>query len=189
MKGGINLSTIYNISLITLIILSLGQLVLIFFLARYIGAFIRKIESVNGIKIGTLQLDQIAPAFREYNHRGEKVISTELFSNHRTLLLFINTNCPTCKTLLPELRNIKRHYDINLVLVNTDEQHEDSLIVNHVSEDMIYLRSNKLMRLYSITTVPYGILINEDKKIEQISEMKNSNSLWNLLLNVDRKVS
>ncbi|GIN87316.1 hypothetical protein J6TS2_37020 [Heyndrickxia sporothermodurans] len=183
------MSAIYNISLISLILLSLGQLVLIFFLARYIGNFIRKIESINGIEIGTLQIDQIAPAFRENDHNGDKIISNEILSTNNTLLLFINTNCPTCKSLLPELHRIKKKYSINLILVNTDEQHEDNSIVNHLNEEIIYIRSNKLMRLYSITTVPYGILINEDKTIQQISELKNSNGLWNMLLNVERKAS
>jgi thiol-disulfide isomerase/thioredoxin len=181
------MSNIYNFSLIFMSVLLILQFWVIFYLARYIGDFMAKIESIDGIKVGTLQIDQEVPHFREVDSKGNKIISRDIFLN-KTLLLFVNTNCSTCKEIITEIKGIKDTYDISIVVINTDESHDDSLIKRHLGEEVVYLRSNKISRLYSIYKVPYAISIY-NSKVQMAGDLKSKKGLWNLLINEDRLIS
>jgi cytochrome oxidase Cu insertion factor (SCO1/SenC/PrrC family) len=180
-------NTFYNILLFAISIIVIFQTLVIFYLARYIGEFISKIESVNGIKVGSLQEGQAAPNFRELDSQGRKVVSKD-FLGKRSILLFINTNCATCKEVIPEIEKIKNTYNLQVLVINTDENHDDSIIREILGERVSYIRSNKITQLYSITKVPYALIIDENE-VKAASELKNKESVWNLLINEDRMVS
>lgn len=181
------MNTIYNVSLLAITIIVIFQTIVIFYLARYIGEFMSKIESVNGIKVGSLQEGQTVPNFRELDNQGRKIVSKDFF-NERSILLFINTNCATCKEVIPEIERINNTYKIQVLVINTDENHDDSIIRKILGERVSYMRSNKITQLYSITKVPYAFIIDENE-VKAAGELKNKGSLWNLLINEDRMVS
>jgi thiol-disulfide isomerase/thioredoxin len=181
------MSNLYNISLLSISLIVLLQLLVVFILARYIGQFISKIESIHGIKIGTLMEGQDVPYFREKDDMGRNVISKDIFEK-RTVLLFVNTNCATCKEVIPEINSIINTYSIQFLVINTDENHEDTLIKDTLARDIPYLRSNKISSLYSISKVPFALII-ESNIVQATAELKNKNSLWNMLINEEKVAS
>ncbi|WP_113927171.1 redoxin domain-containing protein [Bacillus sp. P14.5] len=181
------MNTLYNVSLLAVTIIVIFQTVVIFYLARYIGEFMSKIESINGIKVGSLQEGQTVPNFRELDSQGRKVVSKDFF-NKRSILLFVNTNCATCKEVIPEIDRIINTYKIQVLVINTDENHDDVIIRKNLGDRVSYMRSNKITQLYSITKVPYALII-EENEVKAAGELKNKGSLWNLLINENRLVS
>lgn len=181
------MSTTYNVALFVISVVVVFQTLLIFYLARYIGEFIAKIESIEGVRIGSIQEGQQVPSFREVDVDGRKIVSKEVF-NHRSLLLFVNSNCSTCKEVVPEVKRVLNTYKLKIIIVNTDEMHDDSEIKSYLNDQVHYIRSSKLQQAYSITKVPYAIMI-EDNLVEVSSELKGKTSLWNLLINEERIAS
>jgi len=99
-------------------------------------------------------------------------------------MLFINTNCPTCKSLLPVLKILSSNYNINFVLINSDELSNDDHIREKVdNNNVLYVRSNSITSLYFIRNVPYGLLIDEDGTILLSNYIRGTNVLYNMLLN------
>ncbi|MBB2483356.1 conjugal transfer protein TraF [Bacillus sp. APMAM] len=117
------------------------------------------------------------------DEKGNKVIAKELFSGRNTLLLFINTNCPRCKSLLPHLMKIKTNYDINFILVNTDRLADDNHIKSVIGDQITYIRSTQISSSYFVHVVPYAVLVNNIGEVKLSSQISNINSLFNMLIN------
>ncbi|MEW4326870.1 thioredoxin-like domain-containing protein [Rossellomorea marisflavi] len=181
------MSTTYNVALLVISVVVVFQTLLIFYLARYIGEFISKIESIEGVRIGSIQEGQHVPSFREVDGNGRKVVSKEVF-NQRSLLLFVNSNCATCKEVVPEITRVLNTYKLEMIVVNTDELHDDSDITRYLNDRVHYIRSSKLQQAYSITKVPFAYMI-EDNLVEVSIELKGKASLWNMLINEERIAS
>lgn len=181
------MSNTYNVALLVISVVVVFQTMLIFYLARYIGEFIAKIESIEGVRIGSIQEGQHVPSFREVDGNGRKVVSKEVF-NQRSLLLFVNSNCSTCKEVVPEIIQVLNTYKLKIIVVNSDEMHDDSEITRYMNDRVHYIRSSKLQQDYSITRVPFAFLI-ENNLVEVSIELKEKASLWNLLINEERIAS
>lgn len=164
-------------------ILVISLIGLVFLLARYIGDFIKKIQSISGIQIGSLISGDFAPNFREFDQNGNKIISSQLYKSEKTLLLFIKSTCPVCKSILQELKKVQESYKLNYVIINIDEITDDSYVLQILKDNFIYIKSNRLSQLFSITSVPHAILVNTEGKIESAVSLKDKKSLWNLLIN------
>lgn len=169
--------------IIVTLVLVLIQLLLIYMLARLIGQFLTKIKSVGGISLTELQIGEQVPLFREWSSHGRKVILRELFSHRKVLLLFINTTCHTCKSILPDLKKVVENWDIHIVVINTDKHSNDEEIQAMLPSDIEYIRSVDIMEAYGVTKVPYAFLVNQNGMLESHRSLMNSNMLWNMLEN------
>ncbi|MFB8736022.1 hypothetical protein ACEQPO_27245 [Bacillus sp. SL00103] len=76
------------------------------------------------------------------------------------MLLFVNTTCMTCKSILSDM-----HQHIS----NDDTNSFSSMAMNKEMMDClqlppdhaVYVRSSQIMELYGVTVVPQAILIDE----------------------------
>lgn len=169
-----------------LVVLLLG---VTYLLARFMGDFINKINSIRGIQIGSLLVDDEAPNFREFDQNGNRIISSQLYKTKKTLLLFIKSTCPVCKSILKDFSKVETHYNLNYLVLNIDEVSDDSEVLKLIDNHVIYLKSKKYMDLFSISSVPQAILVNTDGKIDSLATLKSSKSLWNMLINEESLVS
>lgn len=173
-----------DLVLLIVILLLTAVLGVLYYFIKFNINFLKQIQSINGIHLDNLEIGQKAPFFRTYSDKGEKVIAKNLFSNRNTLMLFISTNCPTCKSLLPDLKTLSSNYNINFAIINSDELSNDAHISEKVdSSNIIYIRSNSITSLYFIQNVPFGVLIDEGGTILLSNYIKGTNVLYNMLLN------
>lgn len=175
-----------DVVLLILIILLTAVLGVLYYFIKINTNFLKQIQSFNGIHLDKLDIGQKAPFFRAYSEKGEKVIAKSLFQNRKTLMLFINSDCPNCKSLLPSLKKLSLNYNINFVIINSDELANDTHISKKVnSSNIIYIRSNSITSLYFIRNVPFGLLIDEGGTILLSNYISGSSVLYNMLLNED----
>ncbi|MED0670465.1 thioredoxin-like domain-containing protein [Aneurinibacillus aneurinilyticus] len=176
------------ISLATLLLV-LFQFGVVYLLARYIGNFINQIKGIRGIQFGGINIGESVPLFRELDYKGNRVILGEILSSKKVALLFINSNCPTCKSILPYLGEILNNVNVKFIIINNDTVLDDNLIKTKIPEEVIYLRSSKIANTYFVNKVPYLMVIDRDGKLEQHNYLNNVNTLANMVNSLDRIVS
>lgn len=166
---------------LVLLVLSIG---INYLSIKYLSHFLNQIRTVKGIEVKTLESGKPAPLFRAFDERGEKVILKDLFNKKKTLVLFMKTSCPVCKSLLPSIKEITKHYDVNFLLINSDNTEDDQEITNHLQPGGVtYIRAPQIAQSYFIREYPYAVLIDNEGKIELHTRLKNFNGLWNMLIN------
>ncbi|MNW45969.1 Methylamine utilization protein MauD [compost metagenome] len=173
---------------ITILVLVLAQLYLIFLLARLVGEFINKIRSVRGITLSEFEIGDQVPLFREISDKKVIVLLKDLLSKKKTLLIFINTTCVTCKTILPDINKIVENFNINVVVINGDRDSNDELILEALPTTITYIRSPETMGAYHVSQVPYAFLISQEGTLEQHGPLKSFNTLWNLLISEENLI-
>lgn len=146
--------------IIKLIIL-VAELIVIYYLLKYNSNFLKQIQSIKGIQFDLLEIGQEAPPFRVLDRNGKRVISKHVFERQHTLLLFIHTKCPKCKTILESLGKIESHYDINIMLINGDEMSDDQEIIKSLSKSIIYIRATHLPTTYLVQNTPTAMIIEK----------------------------
>ncbi|MFD2170036.1 redoxin domain-containing protein [Tumebacillus lipolyticus] len=183
------MTTTYQALVVAILVLVILQFGLIFLLARYIGNFMNKIRGFRGIEFGTLEVGDKAPTFRKHDYQERPVVLSQLVAEKKTVLMFVNTDCPTCKSILPQLGSILSTYDLHLIMINKDNQSNDEAITSLLPESVLYLRSPQIVEAYEISKVPFGVLINQQGIIEQHSVLSDINVLRNMLLQEKRLAS
>lgn len=124
------------------------------------------VEQLKNISIFTLlfkeaDVDDAAPLFRSYTHLGDKVILKEyLQSGRAVMLLFVNTTCMTCKSILSDMKQHISSDDTQFILINGDEQGDDASLLQLLPDQAVYVRSSQIMELYGVTVVPQAILMD-----------------------------
>lgn len=172
-----------NFILVLILVLLVGELGVLYYFLKYNSNFLKQIQSIRGVQFSRLEPGNPAPLFRTFSENGNKVIAKQLFSEKNTLLLFISTNCPICKTLLPNLEKITNNYDINFILINGDNVSDDNHIKSTLTKNLTYIRSPQITKTYFVNTVPHAVLVNGNGKIELSSKLSNISSLFNMLIN------
>lgn len=172
----------HDIVLVLVLVLLTAELGILYYILKYNSNFLKQIQSIKGIQLDTMDIGEKAPFFRSFSENGVKVLSKELFSERKTFILFIKTSCPICKSLLEDYNHISENYDINFLLINSDELSNDDLITKQLNKNITYIRSNQITSLYLIRTVPHGILIDTEGVVELSTHVKNVNVLHNMFL-------
>ncbi len=171
-----------DILLIIVLLIVIAQLAVVFLLARFIGKFMSKIKSFDGIELKEADVGDAAPLFRSYTHSGNKVILKEYLQNGRAvMLLFVNTTCMTCKSILSDMHQHISSDDTQFIFINGDEQGDDGLLLQLLPDHAVYLRSAQIMELYGVTVVPQAILIDEHGIILQRKSVQNAKQFEQLL--------
>lgn len=166
---------------LVLLVLSIG---INYLSVKYLSHFLNQIRTVKGIEVKTLENGKPAPLFRVFDEQRKKVILKDLFNKKKTLILFMKTSCPVCKSLLPSIKDITRYYDVNFLLINSDNTEDDQEITDHLQPDSLtYIRAPQIAQSYFIREYPYAVLIDDEGKIELHGKLNNFNSLWNMLIN------
>lgn len=172
-----------NYLLIVVLFLLTAEIGILYYFLKYNSNFLKQIQSIKGIQLDALDIGDKAPFFREYSNNKEKVIAKDLFKENKTFVLFISTNCPVCKSLLGDMNVIAMKYDLNFLVINSDNLSNDDHVTKQLSDRITYIRSNQIPSLYFIRKVPHAMMIDEQGQIVLTSYVSNPNALYNMLLN------
>lgn len=172
-------NVLFGIILLLLVV----ELGVIYYFVKYQSFFLTQIRSMKGVEVKSLDIGNHAPLFRTFDEGGNKVVLKELFGEKKTFLLFIKTTCPICKSLLPNLQDIQNHYDLNFLLINSDNTDDDHEIVEVLSDKITYIRAPQIVESYFLSQYPYAMLIDTNGKIELHNRLQSVNSLRNMLIN------
>ncbi|AVM25695.1 TlpA family protein disulfide reductase [Bacillus pumilus] len=171
-----------DILLIIVLFIVIAQLAVVFLLARFIGKFMNKIKTLDGIELKEADVGDSAPLFRSYTHLGEKIILKEYLQNGRAvMLLFVNSTCMTCKSILSDIHYQMSSGDPQFIIINGDEQADDAALVQLLPDQAVYVRSSQIMELYGLTVVPQAILMDEHGIILQRKSLQNAKQFEQLL--------
>ncbi|MCC9088275.1 TlpA family protein disulfide reductase [Bacillus pumilus] len=171
-----------DILLIIVLLIVIAQLAVVFLLARFIGKFMNKIKTLDGIELKEAEVGDPAPLFRNYTHLGEKVMLKEyLQSGRAVMLLFVNSTCMTCKSILADMQQQISSDDAQFIFINGDEQADDASLLLLLPDQAVYMRSSQIMELYGVTVVPQAILIDEHGIILQRKSLQNAKQFEQLL--------
>ncbi|SMO65616.1 peroxiredoxin family protein [Melghirimyces algeriensis] len=152
------------------LVLVIAQLGLMLLLLRYLGSFINKIREIPGIRMQGLQSGEKAPVFEKNDEQGRLVDLKGLLREKNVLLLFINTQCPACKSSIQDLHSLKSRQDFHLVVINGDAEKDDREIVAALPPEVYYLRAPEVASDYWVQSVPYSVLVNQRGMIEKVEE-------------------
>jgi thiol-disulfide isomerase/thioredoxin len=181
---------LFNQFILTLnLVLLLLVLLIIYYLIKYNSNFLKQIQSIKEFNLDTLEIGQKAPAFRTFGMKGEKVVSKQIFQKQKTLILFVNSSCPKCKSLVQNLDSIYKNYALNFLVINTDEIYDDSGIINTLPDGITYIRSSHISMTYFVHVTPTAMIISKEGVIELNSKIHKIQELINLLISQERKVS
>lgn len=149
-----------------LIIVVMG--IVIYALARQIGVLHERIKPVGALSLGhAIKTGDQAPQFEVNNLNGSPVFLGES-TDKTTLLFFLSSTCPVCKTLLPVLESIQNQQRDSLRIVfasDGDVIEHQTFIAQHRLEKFPYVLSADVGMAYQISKLPYGVLISESGKI------------------------
>ncbi|KNH35612.1 peroxiredoxin family protein [Exiguobacterium acetylicum] len=179
---------ITNILLGLTLLITLGLSATMHYMLKYNRNFLKQIQSIRGTLLDMIELGEEAPLFRSIDESGKKVIAKKLFYEKNTLLFFGHSECPACKGILKHIQKIEQSYDINIIVVNRDTQFDDTSFKKLLNDEIYYIRQSFIADTYRIQTTPSVFLI-ENGVVKANTVLKDSNTLFNLLLNEKRKTS
>ncbi|MBR7796080.1 MAG: conjugal transfer protein TraF [Bacillota bacterium] len=172
---------IMDVMITVILVLLIAVLGILYYMLKYNSNFLKQIQSIKGIQFNTLDIGEESPLFRVMDDNGKKVIAKQLFYNKNTLILFVNSKCPICKSILGKVDLINDNYDLNIIVINNDESLDDSLIKKLLPLSITYIRSVYITTAYHVYTTPMGVLI-ENGKVKQYSKISDFYVLNNMLV-------
>lgn len=151
-----------------LVIMALG--VMVYALSRQVGVIHERIKPVGALSMGqAIQVGDTAPVFHENSLTGGMIrIGGEDTAGKSSLLFFMSSTCPVCKTLLPILKSIGEDERDWLKLIFASDGHESEhlgVIREHDLRDYPYLLSSEVGMAYQISKLPYAVLIDDQGQV------------------------
>ncbi|MFZ3591719.1 peroxiredoxin family protein [Bacillus sp. DJP31] len=157
-----------EISNILLWVFIMVQMVFMFSLTKLVKEFLLRFRvDKNQLQELELKINQEAPLFRMRNHKGQMV----KLANHETaytVLVFASNTCSTCHRVIESLLNSVS--DHRIIIISHDQFDHDHIKTN---ANIHFIITKDIMENYFVKKVPFIILVNEENKIENISDAAN----------------
>jgi methylamine dehydrogenase accessory protein MauD len=84
----------------------------------------------------------------------------------RQFLLFVSPQCPLCKDLIPVAKNFARTEKLDIIFVGDDQESEQRAMIARLQiEDLPFVNSPIVGRVYQVDRLPHAALIGEDGKL------------------------
>ena len=136
-------------------------------LARQIGVLHERVQPVGALKFARgLTAGQPAPVVEVIDMSGTpRRIGAAHSQGHDTLVVFMSTSCPVCKSLLPSLRSIRRRERprVEVMLASDGPRLEHAeFIATEALQEFIYVLSEPLGLTYGAGRLPYAVLLDGD---------------------------
>lgn len=136
-------------------------------LARQVGVLHERVAPAGALSMNeTLKVGSKAPLVPVKTIDGKNLkIGKPVEGGRSTLVFFLSPDCPICKTLLPTLRSVlSRESDwVDGILASDGglESIHRNLRKRNKMGAIPYVLSEELGRAYSVSKLPYAILIDE----------------------------
>lgn len=172
--------------ILIILVITMCISITLYHMLKYNRNFLKQIQSIRGTLLEMLEIGEEAPLFRIHDDKDRKVIASQLFNEKNTLLFFAHSQCPGCKDALKQMRKIDENYDINIVVINKDTQFDDSEIKKLLPDNVYYIREDFIATSYRVQSTP-SIFLIEDGKVKLSTVLKDTNMLFNSLLDEKKK--
>lgn len=166
-------------------IVILGLCLVVFALARQIGLLHERIKPVGALSLGqTISVGEPAPEFNEASLTGGRIQIGGVSRHGSTLLFFVSSNCPVCKTVVPIVKAMaerERHW-LRLIFASDGPRSvHDAFIERFELSRFPYVLSEELGRRYQIAKLPYGVLLNSAGVVVSHGLINNREHLESLI--------
>jgi len=152
-------------------------------------ALVRKVTFGSNIQQGGLKRGQPAPDFQVQDLDGTNITLAD-YKHHKTVFVFISTQCGPCKQALPTLEKLgpqARQANENLVLVSRNSYEETS----HLSKEMdLHLTvllappdESSFFQDYNVTGTPSYCFIDEQGKVQSSGILNPKGLDWKAITN------
>lgn len=172
--------------LLIILVITMCISVTLYHMLKYNRNFLKQIQSIRGTLLEMLEIGEEAPLFRIHDEKNRKVVASQLFKEKNTLLFFAHSQCTGCKDALKQIKKIDENYDLNIVVINRDTQFDDSEIKKLLPDSVYYIRESFIATSYRVQSTP-SIFIIEDGKVKLTTVLKDTNMLFNSLLDEKTK--
>lgn len=177
------------VSWLLIVILS----IVVYALARQVGVLHERIRPVGALSLGkAIAAGVEAPQLSLPSiSGGEAIVGGVRGDGKSTLLFFLSSSCPVCKTLLPILRDLEQKEPwLRLVFASDGEESDHrQFIGQHQLQRFDYILSTELGMAYQISKLPYGVLIDGKGVISAHGLINNREHLESLFEAKERGVS
>lgn len=132
-------------------------------LIRQIGVLHARIAPAGALMMDKgVAVGQPAPQITAENRLG-KPVNIGYASERATLLFFLSTSCPICKSLLPAIKAIdKSNSELDVIYVGDgDAAEHDTLIAREGLKKASYVLSPEVGMTFQIGKLPYAVLIDK----------------------------
>jgi methylamine dehydrogenase accessory protein MauD len=134
-------------------------------LARQIGVLHERLQPVGALKFARgLIVGEAAPLVEAIDINGTPLrIGAPHAQGLDTLIVFVSTSCPVCKSLLPSLRSIRRRERprVEVILASDGARTEHSqFIAAEGLQEFVYVLSEPLGLAYAAGRLPHAVLID-----------------------------
>jgi methylamine dehydrogenase accessory protein MauD len=153
-------------SQVLLWVLVLGLLVVVLALARQIGLLHERIAPVGALAIaGGPEVGQPAPAMTLQTLEGASLRLAAASEGGR-MVLFVSSDCPVCKRLIPLAKSVAKAERLDLVFAG-DAPAADlrSLVARHGLDAYPFVNSRDLGMAFQVAKLPYAVLLDETGRI------------------------
>jgi methylamine dehydrogenase accessory protein MauD len=183
------MESILTLSHIVLWLLVLTQFLFIAALARQIGVIhVRLWPAGARIMNPGPQVGQAAPPLNTSDVFGNAV-TMGAERGKRTLIVFISTQCPVCKDILPNLKTLTRtegdELEVILVIPNENIEIARRFVSNHRLERIPLTTSTDLVSQYQIGVTPYAVMVDHLGIVRAKGLINNAAQVESLLTATD----
>ena len=153
-------------SLVLLWIVVLGLLVVVLALARQIGLLHERIAPVGALAIaGGPEVGQAAPAMSLQTLDGAS-LRLGAPSHAGRMILFVSSDCPVCKRLIPLAKSVAKAERLDLVFAgDAPEPDLRGVIGRYGLEAYPFVNSRDLGMAFQVAKLPYAVLLDEKGRI------------------------
>lgn len=146
----------------------LGLLFVVFALARQIGVLHERIAPVGALAVqdGPAVGDR-APRLRLATLDGAPFAPDEVLAEGAMrLILFISSDCPVCKRLIPLARSTAKAEGFELIFAgDAPEADQRALIARYGLAGHAFVNSRELGMAFQVAKLPFAVLIDERGRI------------------------
>lgn len=134
------------------------------------------------------QVGQAAPPLNTSDVSGNSVtIGAE--RGKRTLMVFISTQCPVCKDIIPNLKTLahteRDELEVILIIPNEDIEIAQRFVLDHRLEHIPLISSTDLVSQYQIGVTPYAVMVDHTGIVRAKGLVNNAVQVESLLTATD----
>ncbi|WML42062.1 redoxin domain-containing protein [Neobacillus sp. OS1-2] len=170
-----------NIILSIVLLILIVELYIIYFIIRFTRTFLEEIRGIKGLQFGSLQVGNNAPLFRALDSNKQKIVLKDELIKNKVLMLFVNTDCSTCRGLIEDISKNEMEYTVPLLIINNDTSDNDNNFIKILNNKVNYIKSLQIFSSYHVNITPFFFLVNMNGEIESLGEIKYFEQLLDLL--------
>jgi hypothetical protein len=148
---------------------------------KLLGQYIRKVDRIERRAKGGLTVEKLFPKYKAKSITTPDMIDTTSEKGHN-LFIFVSPTCHACEDVLLNLHQFNSRQQTDVTVISMKDEDNSHVKYFHILKErgIPMILDNALFGDLSIPSMPYGILIDEQRKIINYGEagsMKEVNEL------------